>query len=316
MPAPVHEIPACGPPPSADGGPHLPLPALPRQPAGLPPRARAAAGGAWRGGPCTTCGPPYAGSSFAWSSSVPPAAAPPGWPTQLRRQLEALGRVRNAQIQLQLLGDGPPMYARISGPARAPEAPETPSDQGRQPGSLESDKAAAASRPGVRASRARARGSSRACAGWSTGRSAGHRLTGAATPGSGPADEQTLHRARVLSRECCHVIEALRPCWRGQRADELLASLRALHRAAGRIHDRELLLRRMGRLAADGRLQARPHGGLPPLSGPGRRPHGAPLAAGLAGGPRDPALPSGRFSPLARTLNPCSIQQWTTGPSP
>jgi CHAD domain-containing protein len=76
--------------------------------------------------------------------------------------------------------------------------------------------------------------------------------------GSARADPAAWHRTRVLSRECCYVVEALRPCWRGGRTEELLSILRACQQGVGQIRDRELLRRRIGRLVGDGGLEAEP----------------------------------------------------------
>jgi len=76
--------------------------------------------------------------------------------------------------------------------------------------------------------------------------------------GSAHADPAAWHRTRVLSRECCYVVEALQPCWRGDQADELLSILRACHQGVGQVRDRDLLHRKMGRLVSDGRLEAAP----------------------------------------------------------
>lgn len=75
---------------------------------------------------------------------------------------------------------------------------------------------------------------------------------------STPADSATRHRARVLSREFRYMVEALRHAVRGREISDLLASLCAYQRIAGKIHDNELLLKRIDHLVADERLAAEP----------------------------------------------------------
>lgn len=73
---------------------------------------------------------------------------------------------------------------------------------------------------------------------------------------SAPVDSATRHRARVLSREFRYMVEALQPAVRGGEIGNLLSSLRAYQRIAGKIHDHELLLKRIDHLVADERLAA------------------------------------------------------------
>jgi CHAD domain-containing protein len=62
------------------------------------------------------------------------------------------------------------------------------------------------------------------------------------------------HRARVRLRKLHLILEALRPVWHGDRDGRLSRSLSACQGVIGQVHDRELLLRRIGRLVSEGRL--------------------------------------------------------------
>ena len=70
------------------------------------------------------------------------------------------------------------------------------------------------------------------------------------------ADGAVRHRARIVSREYRYSVEALRPGWRSAETGKLLSILRVCQGLIGRFHDRELLLQRIDRLVAKGRLPA------------------------------------------------------------
>jgi CHAD domain-containing protein len=257
MPAPVHETPACGPPPSADAI-RICLGRLFRGNVRAYRRELARCRSRLGRGPVHDLRIAIRRLLVCLELLGAAGGGPSGAEVQLRRQLRALGRVRNAQIQLKLLGKGPPRCAEDLGILREHLRRRKRRRTKEAARILESDKAARRlqdwrPRLGIAGPRIVPRlrrlvdGKIRAAMG-----------SLARAPGPGPADSDAWHRTRVLSRECCHTVEALRPCWRGERTDELLASLRALHRVTGRIHDRELLLRRMGRLVAEGRLGGAP----------------------------------------------------------
>jgi len=64
------------------------------------------------------------------------------------------------------------------------------------------------------------------------------------------------HRARVQLRTLHFILEALGPAWHGDRDGRLSRSLSSCQGMIGQIHDRELLLRRIGRLVSGGKLGA------------------------------------------------------------
>jgi len=69
-----------------------------------------------------------------------------------------------------------------------------------------------------------------------------------------PIELAAVHRVRVEARKYRYAIEALRANWRGAEAANLLSSLRAFHQVVGQLRDRELLVRRVDRLIADQEL--------------------------------------------------------------
>jgi len=181
---------------------------------------------------------------------------PPGARALLQRELKSLGEVRDAQVQLQLVGKGPSRGAAALEPLRE-HLRRRKRRRAKVAGlALDSDKALR-----------RLQGWSPRLAGKVPGiiprlrRLIDGRLHEAidslsSFSGSASAGCAARHRTRVLSRECCYIVDALRPCWRGDRTDTLLSMLRGRQQCVGQIHDRELLLRRIGRLVAHGSLDA------------------------------------------------------------
>jgi CHAD domain-containing protein len=181
---------------------------------------------------------------------------PPGVRALLEGQLKALGAVRDVQVQLQLVKKGAPRSDRLLEPLR---------DHLRR----RKRRRASAARLALKSDKALRR-----LQGWRPRlEEAGTRIVPrlrrsvdaslreaidslSSFSSDQPVDSSARHRTRVLSRESLHIVEALRPCWRGGRTDVLLSSLRAFQQGVGQIHDRELLLRRMGRLVASRRLGA------------------------------------------------------------
>jgi CHAD domain-containing protein len=183
---------------------------------------------------------------------------PAGMRTLLRRQLKALGGARDAQVQLQLVkGAVAPIAPGLEalGEHLRRRRRRRMKEAGR---ALESDKIL------------------RRLGGWSPGLEPGSarmvprlrifvdgKLHAAidslsSFAGAARADEAARHRTRTLSRECCYIVEALRPCWRGAGTERLLSKLRSFQQSVGQVHDRELLLGRIGRLTADARLESAP----------------------------------------------------------
>ena len=62
------------------------------------------------------------------------------------------------------------------------------------------------------------------------------------------------HRARKRLRRFYFVMEALKPVWHGDKDGKLSSSVRDCQGAIGQIHDREILLRKVGRLVSEGRI--------------------------------------------------------------
>jgi CHAD domain-containing protein len=177
---------------------------------------------------------------------------------ELRLQLKALGALRDTQVQLQLTKKGSFRYAPELKPLREHLRRRKRRRTKAAARVLESDKAVRRLqgwRPRLEREGPRILPRLRRLVDGKIRDAIGSL---AAVSGPEPADLQALHRSRRLSRECCYVVEALRPCWRGDRAGELLSILRAHQQGVGRRRDRELLLRRMVRLVKDGELQAAP----------------------------------------------------------
>jgi CHAD domain-containing protein len=62
------------------------------------------------------------------------------------------------------------------------------------------------------------------------------------------------HRARVALRRFDYALEAVRPFWRGDEDGRVCERLRGYQGVIGQIHDRDMLLRRVGQWVAAGRL--------------------------------------------------------------
>jgi len=183
---------------------------------------------------------------------------PPGVGALLLLQLRALGQVRDTQVQQQLLKKGGFRRAPEMGPLREHLRRRKLRRMKEAARALESDRAVRrlkAWRPRLERAGPRLIPRLRRLV---DGKLRAAIASLSSLAGSDVPDSQALHRCRVLSRECCHIIEALQPCWRGDPAGELLSVLRARQQGIGRRHDRELLLRRMARMVRDGELRAAP----------------------------------------------------------
>jgi CHAD domain-containing protein len=183
---------------------------------------------------------------------------PPGVGALLRLQLKALGEVRDTQVQLQLVKKGALRYAPEMKPLREQLRRRRRRRMRAAAQALKSDKALRRLqgwRPRLEKGGPRVIPRLRRLVDEKI-REAIDSLSPLSV--SAPPDAQDLHRSRRLSRECCHIVEALRPCWRGDPTGKLLSSLREHQQGVGRRHDRELLLRRIVRMVKDGELQAAP----------------------------------------------------------
>ena len=187
---------------------------------------------------------------------------PPGVSAFLRVQLKALGGVRDTHVQLQLIKQGACRGAREMKPLRDHLRRRKRRRIRAAAQSLKSDKALRrlqAWNPRLDKGGPRVIPRLRRLVDGKI-REAIDSLSSLSE--SAAPDAEALHRSRVLSRECCHIVEALGPCWRGDPTGELLASLRAYQQGVGRQHDRQVLLRWMLRLAKEGELPAAPSRGI------------------------------------------------------
>lgn len=172
----------------------------------------------------------------------------------LQRQLRALGALHDTQVQLQILRREPRIAAdlvplfrhlqkrghRLAGGARK---------------ALKGGKAAQRLkkwRPGALRQNSRALERLRR----SINLKLRETVRSLAACSSTAADGAVRHRARIVSREFRYAVEALKPGWRSAETGKLLSILRACQGLIGRIHDRELLLQRIERLVAKGKLPA------------------------------------------------------------
>ena len=76
---------------------------------------------------------------------------------------------------------------------------------------------------------------------------------------AGPARR---HRARKRLRRFYFVMEALKPVWHGDRDGRLSSSVHECQGAIGQIRDREILLRQVGRLVSEGKIPKASAGGF------------------------------------------------------
>ncbi len=183
----------------------------------------------------------------------------PGKPPEvrklLRRELKTLGELRNVQIQLQRIDDEPQLTAVLEPLRRHLRKRE----QRREKAARKALKSTKAMQRLKRWARPPAPEDHRLLP--RLRRLMDIKLQRAFDPmaafsPSTPADSAVRHRARVLSREYRYMAEALRPRWRGCEPRRFVTNLQAYQEIIGQIHDRELLLHRIDRSVADGRIQA------------------------------------------------------------
>lgn len=172
----------------------------------------------------------------------------------LRKQLRILGDLRNAQLQRKRVAHGPgaalqPLHRHLLKRERRREQSAAEAVESRKVlRRLERGRAKAAPL--------------RARSAWHLRRLLENRLRRAFDPlaafsPSRPLDPLQRHQARGKLREFRYLVESLPSAWRrGTAVTLLLSRLRDYQQATGKIHDDELLLRRLDRLVADKRLTA------------------------------------------------------------
>jgi len=173
----------------------------------------------------------------------------------LREQSSAIGTLRDTQVQLRMIKDGglharPPEplvgYLRKRKKREAKAARKELGDDraARRLALFTPGPAPGGGRPVMRLREFIERRLRRAAASLA--------LLSSASGGGGGA----RHRARVQLRTFHFILEALGPAWHGDRDGRLSRSLSACQGMIGQIHDRELLLCRIGRLVSGGKLGA------------------------------------------------------------